>query len=105
MPILLHVLASSSLLAYEGGGSSVTMVMDWREFSGQPTASLTAKPDLLPGLVGLAAAMTHRSPAGTGPGGVIQQADVARGLLRVLEPDPMRGWAVALGWSLASAVE
>lgn len=101
----MRIFASPTLLAYEGGASSVSVVMDWREFSGVSTVSIAARPSLAPGLVGLASAVTKKGPGGTGPSGSIVAGDVTRGLLRVIEPDPMRGWAVALGWAGASAAE
>jgi hypothetical protein len=67
--------------------------------------SVPASKSIGAGLLGLAAAATGKGTGGTGIGGEIAAGDVARGLLRVVESDPRRGWAVAAGWMLASMME
>lgn len=81
------------------------MVMDWREFSGIATSSLAEGKFLTRGLVGLTAVASGKGLGGTGVGGKLVEGDVARGLTRVVESDPLRGWAVAIGWMFASMIE
>ncbi|KAK4050670.1 hypothetical protein OIV83_003396 [Microbotryomycetes sp. JL201] len=104
MPLIVTAFANPTLVAEEGGASSVSIVMDWREFTGQSTASLAARRSLQPGLVGLATLTTGKGPGGTGPDGHITSRDIINGLVRVIPADPGRGWAAALGWSLGSMV-
>ncbi|KAK4055026.1 hypothetical protein OIO90_003367 [Microbotryomycetes sp. JL221] len=104
VPLLVSAFANPALLAEEGGASSVSIVMDWREFTGRSTASLAAKKNLAPGLVGLTVLTTGKGPGGTGPDGALTSQDIIRGLIRVIESDSGRGWAVALGWSLGAMV-
>lgn len=105
VPLLVSAFANQARLAEEGGASSVSIVMDWREFTGRSTASLAARRTLPPGLVGLATLTTGKAPGGTGPDGDITSSDVLRGLVRVIEPDAARGWAVAFGWSFGAMIE
>lgn len=102
LPPLLTLFASPTLLSYEGGPSSISMVMDWREFSGLSTVSLAAARGAPGGLIGLAAAAKAGGQAAISD---ITVGDLTRGLVRVVEGDPMRGWVVALGWVLASLLE
>ncbi|KAL8286928.1 hypothetical protein RQP46_003934 [Phenoliferia psychrophenolica] len=102
LPPLLSLFASPTLLSYEGGPSSISMVMDWREFSGLSTVSLAAAKGAPGGLIGLAAAAKAGGQAAISD---ITIGDLARGLVRVVEGDPMRGWVVALGWVLASLLD
>lgn len=107
LPVLLSTFASRPLLAYEGGPSSVSLMMDWREFTGSPTVSLapSVKRGLEVGLVGLSSFATRKGPGGTGDGGALLVSDVSRGLVRVIERDSARGWTVAAGWLCASMIE
>ncbi|KAM0746867.1 hypothetical protein T439DRAFT_306320 [Meredithblackwellia eburnea MCA 4105] len=107
MPPLLSLFASPTLLAYEGGPTSISMIMDWREFSGSSTVALAARRGELGGLVGLGSA-TAAAAAKAGVGAGVKEvtmSDLVKGLVRVVEPDPMRGWVVALAWILASLVD
>lgn len=102
LPPLLSLFASPTLLSYEGGAASISMIMDWREFSGLSTVSLAAARGAPGGLIGLTAAAKAGGQAAIVD---ITVADLTRGLVRVVEGDPMRGWVVALGWILASLLE
>ncbi|KAM0791769.1 hypothetical protein ACM66B_004033 [Microbotryomycetes sp. NB124-2] len=104
MPLIVSAFANPTLVAEEGGASSVSIVMDWREFTGRSTASLAARRHLSPGLVGLATLTTGKGPGGTGPDGQLTSRDIINGLVRVIESDPGRGWATAMGWSLGSMI-
>ncbi|KAI5475523.1 integral membrane protein SYS1-like protein [Pseudohyphozyma bogoriensis] len=95
LPPLLSIFASPVLLSYEGGPTSVSMVMDWREFLGRSTVSIATSRGVGGGLVGLS------GKVGEG----VSLEDLREGLVRVVENDPMRGWVVALGWVLASLVD
>ncbi|GAA6010026.1 hypothetical protein JCM10207_007524 [Rhodosporidiobolus poonsookiae] len=102
LPILLSILAKSDLLAYEGGASSIGMAMNWRAFTGATVSGVPASRILQPGLVGLSAA------ASGGYGGVgvkVDEYELSRGVVRVIESDAMRGWAVAVGWVAASMAD
>ncbi|GAA5875354.1 hypothetical protein JCM8547_003212 [Rhodosporidiobolus lusitaniae] len=98
LPVLLSLLANRDLLRYEGGASSIGMAMDWRAFTGSTVSGVPASRALQPGLAGLAAA------AG-GTAGKIDAGELARGVVRVVEGDALRGWAVAVGWVAASMVD
>ncbi|GAA6059955.1 hypothetical protein JCM10212_001304, partial [Sporobolomyces blumeae] len=108
LPVCLSTLASDPLLAYEGGSSSISLAMDWRAFTGRTVSGLAAGRVLSPGLTHLAAAATASATArrvakaATDP----VTADVLRqGVVRVVEWDAMRGWAVALAWMATSLVD
>lgn len=107
LPVLLHIFPDPTLLSYEGGATSVSLLMDWREFTGSPTVSLAPafKKGLNVGLVGLSSVVTGRGPGGTGTGGELVLGDIKRGLIRVIERDSARGWTVAAGWIGASMAE
>lgn len=107
LPFLLHLFSEQTLLSYEGGATSVSLLMDWREFTGSPTVSLAPafKKGLKVGLVGLSSVVTGRGPGGTGTGGELVLGDIKRGLIRVVERDSARGWTVAAGWIGASMIE
>jgi hypothetical protein len=98
--------ASPTLLSYEGGAASVTMIMDWREFLGVSTVSIAAFKGRLGGLIGLDAAEAFRTAGRAALSQTeVNLDDISAGLVRVVEADPMRGWVVSLGWVLASLVE
>ncbi|GAA6028838.1 hypothetical protein JCM8097_007419 [Rhodosporidiobolus ruineniae] len=101
LPILLSLLANSDLLTYEGGASSIAMAMNWKAFTGATVSGVPAGRHVEPGLVGLAAAA-----GGYGAEGLkVDAAELARGVVRAVEGDAMRGWAVAVGWVAASMVD
>ncbi|GAA5920295.1 hypothetical protein JCM1841_003031 [Sporobolomyces salmonicolor] len=100
LPVFLSLFASPDLLAYEGGPSSLALVMDWRAFTGRTVSSIPATRTLQPGLAGLAAAT-----GGVAAEAKVDAAELARGVVRVMEWDSARGWAVALGWVSASMID
>ena len=53
LPPILSYFASPLLLSYEGGPTAVSMVMDWREFTGLSTVGVPAARGAMGGLVGL----------------------------------------------------
>lgn len=114
LPPLLSLFASPTLLSYEGGPSSVSMIIDWREFVGISTVSIAAAKGSPGGLMGLSAARVVKEAAGGRSGNVaaalaaaaeVTVGDLSQGLVRIVEADPMRGWVVALGWILTSLLE
>lgn len=107
LPILLSIFANRDRLSYEGGASSIAMVMNWKAFTGASVSGMTASRVLQPGLVGLseAAAATGGVSYGAVAAGQVDAAELARGVVRVVEGDALRGWAVAVGWVAASMIE
>ncbi|BGP17564.1 hypothetical protein JCM10213v2_005597 [Rhodosporidiobolus nylandii] len=101
LPILLSILANRDLLAYEGGASSIGMAMDWRAFTGATVSGIPASRALQPGLVGITAATEGYGLVAS----KVDAAELARGVVRAVEGDAMRGWAVAVGWVAASMVD
>ncbi|GAA5889556.1 hypothetical protein JCM6882_007069 [Rhodosporidiobolus microsporus] len=102
LPVLLSIFANRDLLKYEGGASSIAMAMNWKAFTGATVSGVPVSRAIPPGLVGLDAA------GGTGYGAEglkIDATELARGVVRAVEGDAMRGWAVALGWVAASMVD
>lgn len=107
LPPLLRTFASPSLLAYEGGPTSVSLIMHWREFTGKATESLRAarRSEAMEGLVSLAVAKAGLGAGRVQVGGEMDPSEMMDGLVRVVGDDPMRGWAVALAWMTASMIE
>ncbi|KDE07768.1 hypothetical protein MVLG_02038 [Microbotryum lychnidis-dioicae p1A1 Lamole] len=115
LPPLLSRFASSSLLGYEGGPSSVSVVMDWREFIGRPTTSLTTRRSLPAGLVGLDVFQAVSTFGAWGLKALIAKGDgkavhvgvkeITEGLVRVLEYDQFRGWVVAFAWCITAMID
>ncbi|SCV73584.1 BQ2448_7510 [Microbotryum intermedium] len=115
LPPLLSTFASSTLLEYEGGPSSVSVVMDWREFIGRPTTSLATRRSLPAGLVGLDVFQAVSTSGARGLKALIAEGDgqavhvgvkeITEGLVRVLEYDQFRGWVVALAWCITALVD
>ncbi|GAA5980775.1 hypothetical protein JCM11641_002645 [Rhodosporidiobolus odoratus] len=103
LPILLSFFANPDLLRYEGGASSIGMAMNWKAFTGSTVSGLPSNRILQPGLVGLQA-VTGVAAAGA-EGVKVDAAELARGVVRAVEGDALRGWAVALGWATASMVD
>ncbi|GAA5999735.1 Sys1p [Rhodotorula paludigena] len=100
LPALLSILSNRDKLLYEGGATSISMAMNWKSFTGGTASGLPASRALHPGLAGLAAVQ-----GGLGDFGKVDAADLARGVVRVIESDAFRGWAVALGWIMASMAD
>lgn len=98
LPPLLSVFCTAPSLDYEGGSTSIALAMDWRAFTGRTVSGLPAMGHLDAGLASLHAANA------TLPDGLDQQG-LARGVVRLVPKDAMRGWAVAFGWILASMAE
>lgn len=106
LPPILSTFASPSQLAYEGGATSVSIIMDWREFVGAPTVSLPAE-----GRSAHGGWITLSRASGVGPDEAgtartqVSVHEVAEGLLRIVESDSARGWATAVCWMLASFMD
>ncbi|GAA5867995.1 hypothetical protein JCM3774_001560 [Rhodotorula dairenensis] len=98
LPPLLSVFCTAPSLDYEGGSTSIALAMDWRAFTGRTVSGLPASRYLEPGLASLHAANA------TLPDGLDQQG-LTRGVVRLVQKDAMRGWAVAFGWILASMAD
>jgi len=82
-------------LLYEGGATSVGMVMDWREMAGRPTVR---------GLQGEGEGGRWSSYAGAWSGG--KKVGGGWGQDRWEGPtDPMRGWIIAFCWIAASGAD
>ncbi|SCZ95095.1 BZ3500_MvSof-1268-A1-R1_Chr11-3g03599 [Microbotryum saponariae] len=115
LPPLLSRFASSTLLGYEGGPSSVSVVMDWREFIGRPTTSLPTRRSLPAGLVGLDVFQAVSTSGAWGLKTLIAKGDgkavhvgvkeIEEGLVRVLEYDQFRGWVVAIAWCITAMID
>ncbi|KAE9405384.1 hypothetical protein BT96DRAFT_988430 [Gymnopus androsaceus JB14] len=88
IPPLLTLFAEPTSLAYEGGASSVGMIMDWREMAGRPTVR------------GIYDSEKWGSYSWAWSGGKILgftwREDQLRGGL-----EPMRGWIIAFCWIIA----
>ncbi|KAJ8293762.1 Protein SYS1 [Rhodotorula toruloides] len=104
LPALLTIFSSSDLLQYEGGGTSIALAMDWRAFTGSTVSGLAASRRLGTGLVSLDAARDAAAgwTGAAAAAGKLDAASLSHGVVRVLEYDALRGWAVALGWVIAS---
>lgn len=91
IPPLLSLFAEPTSLVYEGGASSIGMIMDWRELAGRETVR---------GLVGEDGNTLTRSWAwasGKKVGFTMKE--------RLAAVDPRRGWIIAFCWLLASGAE
>jgi len=112
-PIITNSWASSSLLMQEGGAQSISLIMDWREFTGLPTVSLPrAAFGVTERFVSLTLAEAGQGwrermiLAAKGVGGMqVGRDELLVGLMRVIRRDSGRAWAVALGWMAASLIE
>ncbi|KAI0315044.1 integral membrane protein S linking to the trans Golgi network-domain-containing protein [Amylostereum chailletii] len=91
-PPLLAVFAESSSLDYEGGATSVGMLMDWREMAGRPTFRR------------LHGEERWYSFTGAWSGGK-KVAEGAWQLASDGHSDPIRGWVIAACWALTSAAD
>lgn len=98
LPPILSVFCTTPSLDYEGGSTSIALAMDWRAFTGRTVSGLPARTYLDAGLTSLHAANA------TLPDGLDQQG-LSRGVVRLVQKDAMRGWAVAFGWIVASMAE
>lgn len=98
LPPILSILCPASSLDYEGGSTSIALAMDWRAFTGRTVSGLPARKYADAGLASLHAANASL------PDGLSQEG-VVRGLVRLVPRNSMRGWAVALGWVIASMGE
>ena len=98
LPPILSVFCTTPSLDYEGGSTSIALAMDWRAFTGRTVSGLPARNYLDAGLASLHAANA------TLPDGLDQQG-LSRGVVRLVQKDAMRGWAVAFGWIVASMAE
>ncbi|GAA6015600.1 hypothetical protein JCM11491_007170 [Sporobolomyces phaffii] len=103
LPLFLSLVASPDLLAYEGGSSSISLAMDWRAFTGRTVSGIpTGRILRQSGLVNLdvAARRITKDTIAT-----VNVEDFAKGVVRLVEWDSMRGWAVAFAWMLTSFVD
>ncbi|GAA5948864.1 hypothetical protein JCM3765_003934 [Sporobolomyces pararoseus] len=102
LPLFLSIFASTDLLSYEGGSSSISLAMDWRAFTGRTVSGIPAGRILKPGLATLEIA-TMKITKGTVVN--VSAEDLARGVVRVVEWDSLRGWAVSFAWMLTSFID
>lgn len=81
--------------------------MDWRAFTGSTVSGIATSRRLAPGLVSLESARDVAAgwTAAAVAAGKLDAAGLAHGVVRVLDYDALRGWAVALGWVIASMAE
>lgn len=87
--------------------------MDWREFTGLPTVSLPRAAfggaERLVSLTLAEAGVGWKErmiSAAKGVGGMqVGRDDLLVGVMRVIRRDSARGWAVAVGWALATLLE
>jgi len=93
IPPLLSLFAEPNSLLYEGGASSVGMVMDWREMAGRPTVR---------GLQGEGGRWSSYAGAWSGGKKVGYNDGGDRWEGRT---DPMRGWIIAFCWIVASGAD
>jgi len=93
VPPLLRLFAEPVSLAYEGGVSSIGMIMDWREMAGRPTVR---------GIYD-AERWGSYSYSWAWSGGKIVGFSWREDLLGGV--DPRRGWIIAFGWIAACCVE
>lgn len=98
LPPILSIFCTAPSLDYEGGSTSIALAMDWRAFTGRTVSGLPARSYLDAGLASLHAANA------TLPDGLDQQG-LSRGVVRLVQKDAMRGWALAFGWIVASMAE
>ncbi|BGP41212.1 hypothetical protein JCM10449v2_005186 [Rhodotorula kratochvilovae] len=99
LPALLSILSNRDLLLYEGGATSISMAMNWKSFTGATASGVPASRALAPGLTALASVNAGMSA------GKLDAAELARGVVRAVEGDAFRGWAVAFGWVAASMTD
>lgn len=102
LPLFLSIFASSDLLAYEGGSSSISLAMDWRAFTGRTVSGIPAAGLLNPGLATLELATAKITKATVVS---VSPSDMTKGVVRVLEWDSLRGWAVSFAWMLTSFID
>ncbi|GAA5926731.1 uncharacterized protein JCM15063_000356 [Sporobolomyces koalae] len=102
LPLLLSVFASPELLSYEGGSSSISLAMDWRAFTGRTVSGVPATSILPPGLARVEVAAHGYLPTAVAS---ITKEDLAGGIVRIVEWDPTRGWAVAVAWIVTSMID
>ncbi|GAA5896061.1 uncharacterized protein JCM6883_001701 [Sporobolomyces salmoneus] len=102
LPLFLSIFASSDLLAYEGGSSSISLAMDWRAFTGRTVSGIPASRILEPGLASVEFA-TKKITKETLVN--VSAEDLVKGVLRVVPWEPIRGWAVAFSWMVTSCID
>ncbi|GAA6052978.1 hypothetical protein JCM3770_001160 [Rhodotorula araucariae] len=101
LPALLTILSNRDLLLYEGGATSIAMAMNWKSFTGATASGVPASRALAPGLASLVSAGAD----GLRGANTLDAAELARGVVRAVEGDAFRGWAVAVGWVAASMAD
>ncbi len=114
LPSLLSHLTHPALLAYSGGPSTVSHILDWREMASRPTVSSSAFPGLSEGWRTLRGAWAGGKQVGVLEGEEDGIGSGQKGVTGVEEEeeevwdfgvDDKRGWVVGFTWLIASGIE
>ncbi|RXK35895.1 hypothetical protein M231_06859 [Tremella mesenterica] len=98
IPPLLATFTSPDTLAYSGGPTTVSHLMDWREMSSKPTVSTT----LEGGWNSLRGAWSGGKQIGT-----VENDEIQEDGMEILDfgLDDTRGWMIGIAWMIACCID